>query len=322
LFFWPRQRVYRGLVRSNWVLSDMGQSTVQAGRGNPAEFWDYVDYVLNVASKAGRLHYDPAGSSAEYYDTFFSEIDVANFADQTDPRRTLRASVLEHAVTSRVSPNARVLDVGCGTGDNLRIFADRGLELHGIEYASVSAAHAVRLLGPRADVRTGSATTLPYPNAHFDAVICIEVLEHVQDDVAAMQEIARVLKPSGVLVFTVPYRRYFDHYLKTMGHFRHYTRASAVEVLKKAGLEPTEYLPNYPRWSRFANYAYVSCRVAAGLGCVMGMPRRPHTVRLPFCRRPMMEMLFDRLTRLRATEESVDYASRNTSTFIAAQHIC
>jgi ubiquinone/menaquinone biosynthesis C-methylase UbiE len=305
-------------VSKTLASCDKGQSTVPSWRGNPAELWDYVDYVLNLVAKAGRRHYDPDGSSADYYDTFFSDIDVANFAEQADPRRTLRASLIEQAVTSRVPTTAKLLDVGCGTGDNLRIFVDRDLELHGIEYSSISASHAIRLLGPRAEVRTGSATALPYPDAHFDVVICIEVLEHVGDDVTAIKEISRVLRPDGLLVVSVPYRHYFRRYLNTMGHFRHYTRETAVALLQQGRLDPVEFLPNYPRWSRFANYAYVTSRAAAGFARLFGARRRPHEVRLPFCSRPIMAALFDQLMPLRRREDEFDYATAGTSTFIAA----
>jgi hypothetical protein len=58
---------------------------------------------VNGLAKADRCHYDPAASSAEYYDTYFCEIDFANFAKHPDPRRMLRASVLEHAIACRSS---------------------------------------------------------------------------------------------------------------------------------------------------------------------------------------------------------------------------
>ena len=289
------------------------------GDGNPAEVWDWVDCALNLLAKTSRRKYKPGEDAAEYYDTFFSELDVANFADDADPRRTLRAKVLERAVIDRVAPGSRLVDVGCGIGDNLRIFVTSGLELHGIEYSEVSARHAAKLLGAHADVRTGSATALPYPDASFDAAICIEVLEHVGDDVAAIKEISRVLKPDGLLVMSVPYRHYFRRYLNTMGHFRHYTRETAVALLQQGRLDPVEFLPNYPRWSRFANYAYVTSRAAAGFARLFGARRRPHEVRLPFFSRPLMATLFDRLTPLRRREEQFDYATVGTSTFIVAK---
>ena len=289
------------------------------GAGNPIEVWDWVDCALNALSKVPRRKYTPGEDAVDYYDTFFSDLDVATFAEDTDPRRTLRAEVLKRVVVSGAAPGGRLLDVGCGIGDNLRIFSASGLELHGIEYSDVSARHAAKLLGANALVRTGSATALPYPDGSFDAAICIEVLEHVGDDVAAIKEISRVLKPNGLLVMSVPYRHYFRRYLKTMGHFRHYTRETAVGLLREGRLEPVEYLPNYPRWSRFANYVHVTCRASAAIPRLFGVRCRPHEVRLPFCSRPLMTMLFDRLAPLRRVEDRFDYASASTSTFIAAR---
>jgi SAM-dependent methyltransferase len=298
-----------------------GKKSSNEGEGNPAEIWDYVDYCLNLMSKVHRTTFDPRGDSEAYYDTFFSDLDVAMFSQVADPRRELRGGILLEAILSRVEPTSKLLDVGCGTGDNLKLFANSRLDLHGVEYSPVSAGHARRLLSDRAAIATGSAMDLPYDDDAFDAAICIEVLEHVPDDEMAMREIARVLKPKGILAVSVPYRRYFSRYLKTMGHFRHYTRSSLDASLREAGLVPVQYLANCPRWSRKANYAYIACRVAAMARGLLGPKTLPQNVRLPFARQPMMDSLFTRLAALRAAEEGEDYAAKETSTFIVAQRV-
>ena len=58
----------------------------------------------------------------------------------------------------------------------------------------------------------------------MDVALCLEVLEHIEDDQRAVREIHRVLRPDGLLIAAVPYTYYWPQYLKLLGHFRHYTR--------------------------------------------------------------------------------------------------
>jgi SAM-dependent methyltransferase len=100
-----------------------------------------------------------------------------------------------------------ILDLGAGEGYFTRaLSAERarrgikpgaGLEASDIERGSFSA-EGVRFT--RADANQG----LPYPDASFDAVVAIEVMEHTRAPYAVLGEIARVLKPGGIVVFSVP----------------------------------------------------------------------------------------------------------------------
>lgn len=92
-----------------------------------------------------------------------------------------------------------VLDVGC---------ADRWIEPHlvpdvryvGLDYPPTGSC----LYSARADV-LADAANLPFVTASADAIICLEVLEHMRDPHAALHEFFRVLKPKGVLVFSMPF---------------------------------------------------------------------------------------------------------------------
>lgn len=97
---------------------------------------------------------------------------------------------------------ARILDAGCGTGGGLRWLSEFGA-VTGIDWNSRAVAHAVRA-SPR--VARASVQALPFLPEHFDLVTSFEVLYHlaVSDDVAALQEMARVLRPGGWLMVRVP----------------------------------------------------------------------------------------------------------------------
>jgi SAM-dependent methyltransferase len=92
----------------------------------------------------------------------------------------------------------------------------------------------------------GDALRLPFADGAFDRVICAEILEHIRDDRAAMAEVARVVRPGGLVAVTVP--RYspelinwtlsHEYHSVPGGHVRIYRRAQLVARLRQAGLVP------------------------------------------------------------------------------------
>ena len=287
--------------------------------GNRAEIWDYVDLLLLRIAKLRRRKLADTNDAEGFYDEFFNENDVEVMASGGDLRRRCRSEVLTAAAWSHMPPDAKVLDVGCGMGDNLRyILRDQAI-FFGLEYSPRTAEVARKVLEGRADIRVGSATEIPFGDNEFDLVLCIEVLEHIEKDNEGCREIARVLKPGGSLILSLPYRHWFPSYFRTMGHFRHYTCSDVEEMLSSAGMSMRHYLPNYPRWSRFANYAYISCRIYALLLTFFGIRKSPVEVRFPFSQRPLMESMFAMLEGMRESERNLEYARLDTSTFVVAQ---
>lgn len=95
-----------------------------------------------------------------------------------------------------------VLEVGVGTGRNLPCFPE-GIALSGIELSPAMLAQAqerARRLGRTADLRVGDAQRLPFADATFDTVLATLTLCSIPDDVTAVAEMARVLRPGGRLV--------------------------------------------------------------------------------------------------------------------------
>ncbi|MBD2311803.1 3-demethylubiquinone-9 3-O-methyltransferase [Desertifilum sp. FACHB-1129] len=96
------------------------------------------------------------------------------------------------------------LDVGCGGGFSCEYMAKRGVKVSGIDLSEKciqAARNHANLNQLEIDYRQGVAEKMPYNNDTFDAVICVDVLEHVADVSQVLAEIHRILKPNGIFFF-------------------------------------------------------------------------------------------------------------------------
>jgi ubiquinone/menaquinone biosynthesis C-methylase UbiE len=98
---------------------------------------------------------------------------------------------------------ARVLDVGCGTGEYVYRANELGFSACGVEPAEAMRKVAIEK-NPNSKILDGVATALPFPDKSFDLVICIEVLRylHRADNRQALREMHRVLRPDGMMFLT------------------------------------------------------------------------------------------------------------------------
>ena len=151
-------------------------------------------------------------------------------------RRRILARVLERALSQAgLSPaGLEMLDVGCGTGGTTA-FLGRGHRVTGCELQA-EAATCCRRRGLESVVR-GSAEALPFRDATFDVVLCLDVLEHHEDDLAVARELRRVLRPGGVLLATVPcFPFLWGPHDVLSRHHRRYVLSGFVDLLERAGL--------------------------------------------------------------------------------------
>ena len=127
-----------------------------------------------------------------------------------------------------------VLDVGCGAGATLRELP-RGYRAVGLD-ASPEALAICREKGLTRLVQ-GGTTEIPVAGGSADAVLALDVVEHVEDDVAALREIARVLSPRGIAILTVPAHPFlWSSHDEALHHKRRYTRRMLEQRLARAGL--------------------------------------------------------------------------------------
>ena len=110
-----------------------------------------------------------------------------------------------------LNEQSRVLDIGCGSGrTTLRIAHRTGCSVQGVDIHEAAIAEA-RLAAEREDLtsratfeRIDAAKPLPFDDAAFDALICVDAINHLPNRPAVLREWARILKPGAVLVFTDP----------------------------------------------------------------------------------------------------------------------
>ncbi len=130
-------------------------------------------------------------------------------------------------------PEIHVLDVCCGSGYGCFYFHANAWKTTGVDNSEEAISFA-RHRAPNTELHRCEATELPFKDMSFEAVNCIEGIEHVEDDVKAMKEMCRVLKPGGRLCITAPEQ---DHaYDLSPFHIREYTQPEFIQLLHDAGL--------------------------------------------------------------------------------------
>ena len=145
-----------------------------------------------------------------------------------------RRSVVCRVLGRYVQPSARVLDVGCGTGATTAALRRFGSVI-GLDMGLAALRHA-RARG--LPVARGSAEQLPLGDARLDAVVALDVLEHLDDDRRALREILRALRPGGVLLVTVPaYPFLWSSHDEALGHRRRYRLAELRDRISGAGFQ-------------------------------------------------------------------------------------
>ncbi|HTY55038.1 MAG TPA: class I SAM-dependent methyltransferase [Candidatus Binataceae bacterium] len=132
--------------------------------------------------------------------------------------------------------DAAILEAGCGTGGNLRMLSRRGsvcameLDQQACEFARSRAV---------ADVARGKLPDqIPFGNRNFDVVLLIDVLEHLDDDGAALGALRERIKPGGILLATVPaFQLLWSPHDVAHHHRRRYRAGQLREVVSEAGFD-------------------------------------------------------------------------------------
>lgn len=146
--------------------------------------------------RAVEIHSLQAKEFVESYEGMISDAYQACF---TYSRKRLDALI------DRYLPNQcyglRVLDVGCGTGHYMARLRSRGFDAAGVDGSEEMLVHA-RGNNPESRFECADVDRIPFGDAEFDFVLCIEVLRYLPDIAAAIKELSRLLKPGGMALAT------------------------------------------------------------------------------------------------------------------------
>jgi len=148
-------------------------------------------------------------------------------------RRQLLESLVESIARDFKRPT--ILDVGCGTGINYSV-----LSKYGDTFSTDASAEALAFSKSRGTdgLARSHLESLPFANSTFDIVTALDVLEHVDDDLKALDEILRVTAKRGVLVITVPaYGFLWSEHDEALHHRRRYAASELRNKLTNAGFE-------------------------------------------------------------------------------------
>lgn len=172
--------------------------------------------------------------------------EYAKVAEDYDERWAfyLEATTRETLRRLPMTSSARVLDVGCGTGELLRRLQAKfpGSVLAGLDPVPEMLAVARGKLSGNEDLRVGYADSLPWATGTFDVLVSCNMFHYITHPVAALREMARVLRPGGSLVLTDWCDDYLacricNRYLRLTNRafYKTYRQSECLELLHDAG---------------------------------------------------------------------------------------
>lgn len=161
-------------------------------------------------------------------------------------RRRIIQGLVERICATLNNPHPSILDVGCGTGANLKMLAAYG-KAEGVDISP----QAVEFCRQRGldSVKLGAAENLPYDDDSFELVTALDVIEHLDDDVDGLREMRRVLRHDGrILLFVPAFMFLWGVQDDVSNHRRRYTLPSLLKAVAAAGFSV--------EWSSYANISF------------------------------------------------------------------
>lgn len=145
-------------------------------------------------------------------------------------RRRIIADLIRRE--AHLPPNAQILEIGCGTGHNLAMLSGFG-HVEGLELDDEARAISEKRLGRRV-----MSSPLPelgeVPDRHYDLIGAFDVIEHIDDDRAALASIATKLKPGACFIMTVPAHQWMWSAHDTVNHHKRRYSRSGLKALIEA----------------------------------------------------------------------------------------
>src|SRR5262249_51270925 len=135
----------------------------------------------------------------------------------------------------------KILEVGSGTGNITQFLCADGCEVTATDIVPSYRSQLRKLFNERPNVTVDqfdldAAAPEEFIKTPFDSVVCLNVLEHIEDDLFALEQMNHVLKPGGKLALLVPsHRVLYGEFDRAVGHYRRYEKKELINKLKKTG---------------------------------------------------------------------------------------
>jgi SAM-dependent methyltransferase len=215
---------------------------------HPVVFWKHNTPVVRCRS-CGLLYSNPRWLTKHlfgYYDeSYLQEYKRTIQETSTDPvENRLRWQPFLDILSSARQAN-RLLDVGCATGEFMLVAKANGWEAYGVEPGVPAAEVAKQSTG--CQVHAGTLDTAPYPDGWFDVVTLWDVIEHVQSPSQYFADVARLVRPGGLVGITTPNIRSVSYWalgphwsvVGPNGHIYYFAPGTLKRLLEKSGFSLT-----------------------------------------------------------------------------------
>lgn len=191
----------------------------------------------------------------------YSAAEDETYASQAAGRlATFRSSIKK---IEKVQPQkGKILDVGAACGFFLKAAKDSGWKVYGVEPSKWMAAWGNKHY--EVNIKPGILEDMKYPSNYFDVVSFMDVLEHVPDAKASLEETHRILKPGGIVA--VNYPNFGSNLAKLAGrkwwfllsvHLWYFTPKTINEMLRRTGFEPISHSHHFQK----LNFGYMAMRI-------------------------------------------------------------
>jgi demethylmenaquinone methyltransferase/2-methoxy-6-polyprenyl-1,4-benzoquinol methylase len=218
----------------------------------PLEHWRTAPSIDTLRSR-----YD---ASADHWDDY-----LARLGQLHDYRLLFKSRAVRNCL-SHLDHTSQILDCGVGTGAfslGLLDSIEHPVYVSGVDISYPMLTHAQQNLkhrSPALDLRWGDIRRLPFADEAFDAVIFAHVLEHLADPVAALYELARVLKPGAPLIGSVTRKGLGQVLMSLRWHNRGYASHQLDACLQAAGLDAVRTFDYGTGWSRWMCIAAIAVK--------------------------------------------------------------
>ena len=208
--------------------------------------------------------------SAQINNHFYEDLGERWYEDDLHPIALLRAETkarlnyIEQVLHTRMAGRARILDLGCGAGFIAIPLARKGYDVKGIDISESSLAVARRHACPGSAVwfAKGNVSELREDAAAYDAVLMMDLLEHLERPEEAIRQASRALKPGGLFLFHTFNRTFFSYFVAVKGigilcrdppgnihvHRLFIKPKELRQMCARAGLKVNEFIGMRPRF--------------------------------------------------------------------------